>query len=667
MSFLHPYFLYGLAALAIPIIIHLFDFRRTKKVYFSNTQLLYQVKESSQSFYNLKHLLILLSRILFIIFLVLAFAQPYLTPRGNEGLVSNKVGIFLDNSLSMSNAFGQDESGLDLAKSVAIEMIDLYPASTDFIVQTSFDEKSAYLYMNKQEAKKYISELGFAVKYRPLDIILENFNQTYEELAPSEILVISDFQKETLMKVENLKDTTTHLIAIPVVFETYRNLLVDTTYISNPFELDKSKTILVVRVKNISDEEISDIPIKIFMDDRQLSVTSATVPANQHIDIDFNIGHDLQNQQQGKIVIEDYPVSFDNELFFTHASIEKVNVGQILGNNSSNYLSAIYGNKLLFNQSSMPASNIDYQQLEEADLIIINQVAELEQGLALRIIEFHKQGASVLIIPAVNQSLSSYQTLIPTLRRTNLTESEVALQSPDFTRPFFVNILEKKQDNLAMPSAKAVWNWGGDRNALLKFVDGRPFLSVISPSLFVVASPLVDTHSGFQTNAMFVPVMYRIAANSRQNIPPMFHRLSEQEIDLSISDIQPNEILKLVNGKVEFIPNQKINGNKVVIVLPGVAAGTAMTPGHYLVTSSVTPFFSIALNLDTNESDINPLSESELMEALSGLNYTIVAGADQNEILNKITNEFKGIELWRYFLGLALLFLLVEALLIRLL
>ena len=102
------------------------------------------------------------------------------------------------------------------------------------------------------------------------------------------------------MKVENLKDTTTHIIAIPVVFETYRNLLVDTTYISNPFELDKSKTNLVVRVKNISDEEISDIPIKIFMDDRQLSVTSATVPANQHIDIDFNIGHDLQNQQQGK-------------------------------------------------------------------------------------------------------------------------------------------------------------------------------------------------------------------------------------------------------------------------------------------------------------------------------------------------------------------------------
>jgi len=399
------------------------------------------------------------------------------------------------------------------------------------------------------------------------------------------------------------------------------------------------------------------------MDDRQLSVTSATVPAGQHIDINFNIGHDFQNQNQGKIVLEDYPVSFDNELFFILASTVKVNVAQIFGDNSSPYLSAIYGNELLFNQQRMPASNIDYGQLEDADLIILNQITDLEQGLILRIMEFHDQGASILVIPADNQVLSSYKTLIPTLRRTNLTENEAPLESPDFSRPFFVNILEKSQDNLTMPSARAVWEWGGDRNALLKFVDGRPYLSEISRNLFVFSSPLTDDYSGFQTNAMFVPVMYRIAANSKQNHPPLFHRLSEQEIELSISDMQPNEILKLTNGEVEFIPDQRIRGKKVVIVLPGAA----MEPGHYLVTNNVTPLLSIALNLDTNESDIYPLSEIELRESFNNLNYTIIAGADHTEILDNITNEFKGIELWRYFLALALLFLLVEALLIRLL
>ncbi|RLD25238.1 MAG: hypothetical protein DRI71_00190 [Bacteroidetes bacterium] len=663
MSFLHPYFLFGLAAIAIPIIIHLFDFRRTKKVYFSNTQLLHQVKESTRSFYNLKHLLILLARILFITFLVLAFAQPYLTPSGNEGLVSNKVGIYLDNSLSMSNTIGQDESGLDLAKSVAIEMIDLYPSSTDFIIQSSFDEKSAYMYMSKQEAKKYISELGFSSKFRELGNILDNFSHTHDELAPNEIVLISDFQKATLMRGKLLEDTSTHIIAVPVSFETYKNLVVDTIYISNPFELNKSKTNLVVRVRNVSDVEVSDVPIKIFMAERQLSVTSATVPANQYIDIDFNIGHDLQKQQEGRIILEDYPISFDNQLFFTLALAEKVNVVQILGDNASEYLSAIYGNELLFDHGTMPASNIDYRQLEEADLIILNQLTNLEQGLALRVLEYHKLGASVLVVPDESQTLASYQVLIPSLRKTNLTENEAPIQPPDFSRPFFVNVLEKKQSNITMPSAKAVWDWGGDRNALLKFVDGRPFMSEITTNLFVVASPLIEEYSGFQTNAIFVPVMYRIAANSRQNIPPLFHRLSEQEIDLSIKNIQPNEILKLVHRDIEFIPDQKIRGKKVLIVLPGAE----MTPGHYTVSSDENSFITIALNIDANESDIKPLSEIELRAAFSDLNYTIISGADQNEIIKKISNEYKGIELWRYFLALALLFLLLEALMIRLL
>ncbi|MEM7110170.1 MAG: BatA domain-containing protein, partial [Bacteroidota bacterium] len=43
MIFLNPGFLYALIVLAIPIIIHLFNFRRTRKIYFSNTRFLRKV------------------------------------------------------------------------------------------------------------------------------------------------------------------------------------------------------------------------------------------------------------------------------------------------------------------------------------------------------------------------------------------------------------------------------------------------------------------------------------------------------------------------------------------------------------------------------------------------------------------------------------------------
>ncbi len=665
MSFLHPSFLYGLAAIAIPIIIHLFDFRRTKKVYFSNTRLLHQVKEATRSFYNLKRLLILLTRIFFIIFLVLTFAQPTLSPPNATGLKAGRVGIFIDNSYSMSNTVAQDESGLELAKAVAGRMIDLYPGGSEFIIQTAYDLKSAYLYVGKQEAKNYLAEIKFTAETRPLAEILARFKQTHEGMPPREILLISDFQQATLKPGELAVDSTVHLLLLPVTFATYTNLVVDTAFISNPFELNKSKTNLIVRLKNYADEDIDNIPVKVFMADRQLSVTSASVPARQQVDLTFNVGHDARSRQQGRIVIEDYPVAFDNALFFTLESAARVKVAQVLGDDPSPYITAVYGNETLFELHSMPAGNIDYRLLDEADLIVLNQVAGLDQGLALRLATYHQRGASILIVPAANQPIPAYRVLIGRLQEANLTADKVPLQSPDFTRPFFANILADKQDEVTMPAAKAVWSWGSDRNALLKFIDGRPYLSEVSAGLFVLASPLADDYSGFPVNALFVPVMYRIAANSRQNFSPLFHRLSEQEIILPVAGLQAKDIIKLVKDGREFIPDQKIRGGKVVMMLPGAS----MEAGHYRVEAgNITgPQPTIALNLETGESDIKPLPETGLRQAFKGFDYTLIAGAGQDEIIGKITHEFQGIALWRYFLALALLFLLIEALLIRLL
>ena len=101
MSFLYPTFLWALAALSIPIIIHLFNFRRTTRVYFSTTRFLKQVKEVTTAKRRLKHLLVLASRLLFLFFLVIVFAQPIIPAREQLSGQRNIV-LYLDNSLSMS-------------------------------------------------------------------------------------------------------------------------------------------------------------------------------------------------------------------------------------------------------------------------------------------------------------------------------------------------------------------------------------------------------------------------------------------------------------------------------------------------------------------------------------------------------------------------------------
>ena len=83
MKYQNPELLFFLIALAIPIIIHLFNLRKHKKIYFSSIRFLKEIKEKNRRKANLKNILVLISRILAIFFLIIAFAYPYIPSKKN--------------------------------------------------------------------------------------------------------------------------------------------------------------------------------------------------------------------------------------------------------------------------------------------------------------------------------------------------------------------------------------------------------------------------------------------------------------------------------------------------------------------------------------------------------------------------------------------------------
>ncbi|NNE29623.1 MAG: hypothetical protein HKN16_08295, partial [Saprospiraceae bacterium] len=122
MQFLFPGFLFALFALAIPVLIHLFYFRRFKKVYFTNVKFLKEVKEETNSRRRLRNFLILLSRLFAFAFIIFAFAQPFL-PLDQEVQKGKKaVSVFVDNSFSM-NALSEDVPLINQAKQKAREIV----------------------------------------------------------------------------------------------------------------------------------------------------------------------------------------------------------------------------------------------------------------------------------------------------------------------------------------------------------------------------------------------------------------------------------------------------------------------------------------------------------------------------------------------------------------
>src|SRR5690606_9952044 len=125
MQFLYPAFLFALAALALPVIIHLFYFRRFKKVYFTNVRFLKEIKEETSNRQKLRNLLVLAMRLLALAFLVFAFAQPFIPQDQDVAKGKKAVSIFIDNSFSMS-ALSQDVALIDKAKIRAREIVEAY-------------------------------------------------------------------------------------------------------------------------------------------------------------------------------------------------------------------------------------------------------------------------------------------------------------------------------------------------------------------------------------------------------------------------------------------------------------------------------------------------------------------------------------------------------------
>ena len=96
MAFSNPLLLIGLSAILVPIIIHLFNFRRYKTIYFSNVKMLEEIKKKTKREQTLQQLIVLALRILGIAALALAFAQPYIPSGKQKSRTGNLVTIFLE-------------------------------------------------------------------------------------------------------------------------------------------------------------------------------------------------------------------------------------------------------------------------------------------------------------------------------------------------------------------------------------------------------------------------------------------------------------------------------------------------------------------------------------------------------------------------------------------
>jgi hypothetical protein len=677
MQFVYPSFLFALTAIAIPIIIHLFHFRIYKKILFSDLRFLKQVQEQNKSKQKLKDLLVLLSRILAILFLVLAFAQPYLPAANSLALKGTKsISIFIDNSFSMNNE-GSEGILLESAKNKARAIVNSYGADDQFQILTHDFEGRHQRLVNKTDALTWIDEIKISPSSVSLSKITQRQKQALEK-AGTDLRItylISDFQQHMCDVGNILNDSGSSLNIIPLTANEQHNIAVDSVWLTSPVVQLNTAITLKARIRNYANQSAENIAVTLILNGQQKGLQNVTCDANESEDVSFIFTPTGNVLQQGEISILDHPITFDDRLYFSFTAISSYNVLCINGAEPNTYIQKVFESDPSYKLTQVSQSQINYSVLANQQLIIVNEPQTLSSGLTLELKKYLAIGGQLLIIPpSTTTSLSSLNTFLSDVQLPNYglsLKQQVKVSSLNTQDALFKNVFQKLPQNMDFPSINQYYalqlsNTTKGRT-LMELNNAQPFIwqAVSSKgNIVMLTTPLQTNWSNLPQHALYVPLMLKLGTGKPQ-AEPLYYTIGQSNWIPYHGTSTSDKIIRLWGNGAELAlqTNQRNGKTNLYLEQPLAKAGVY----NIAPQNSQTPVQLVGLNFNRNESDMRIWPPKQMDAFVGGLSRAKISNENTAVLQNTISNELNGTSFWRYCVWLTLVFVLIEILLLRLL
>ncbi len=652
MQFLNPLFLFGLLAISIPIIIHLFNFRRYKKLEFSSIKYLKQVLLETKKQKKVRNLLLLLSRILSILFLVLLFSYPYIQKQDSNLLskAKNSVVVFIDNSFSMQNNSSQG-SALDQAKQRAKEIIDAYGNEDSFMLLTtellgkhqSFVDKKRFVELVNEVEISSVSSSNSSSLQKAFSLL--NTKQTNRLL-----YFISDFQSPGF-DVENFPmDSTVLTNFVPIEVNNLDNLYIDSISFASPiFSLSNNVTINI-KVKNSSENDAEKVGLKLYLNDKQISIASVDIPSNQSEVIEMSFPLESRGIIHGRISILDNPISFDDDFFFTIHTKESINILSVNSQSPNPFIQKLFSNTPELNLVNINDKSIDFSEFNKYSLIILNSLRTLPSGLVSELKNFRQNNGDMIIIPDNQLDLNSFSNAmremsLPYYSKLNERENRVIII--DDNNSLFKDVFTSKEKDMEKPVSKRYFSLSQAKTlsnqVLFEFENKESFLSLSQDKdskVYIFTSNLSSDNTNFVSQALFVPTLWNMALFS-QKIPQTFYFLSgDNNIDITSSVNSTNlEVLhiKSLDNKVSVIP-QITKANNRIMINP---INTPLKSGNYNIYNKEELITGVSFNYDRRESEMRFLSNTQLKDKLKPMKTNFKVLDTKNQLISSFIEKTK--------------------------
>ena len=644
--------------MSIPIILHLINLRKYKTVYFSNVNLLREIKEESRKSRKIKNWLILLFRVLFITFLVFAFAFPYSGIKSNND--DQTISIYLDNSFSMDNE-GVEGNKLNNGKAFADQIVQQAPSNTKFHIVTNDFKGKHQIKISKREAQEEISKITTSHISRSLQSILNRQSLFLQgnDNKNNHLFWISDFQQLEINKISNPDSFKINLALLKSIEKL--NLSLDSIWFESPVRKKIGSEILKFQISNYASESIKNQIINLTINNRINSFTiSELKPGQSTFDFRFQIPED--SLIKGVLSLEDQSLLFDNELLFSYLIPNKQKVC-LIANKDSEIIPTI--RKIFQGDSSVQLSiltpfEIDFKSLGEQDLILLGELDKISQNLAIELLKMTKKGKITTIIPGNNSDIANYNNAFKLWGDVSLGEkkkSNINIGDIQKSHSFFDDVFEKKKirNNLkeAFPLLYIHYDFLSVSNTetIILKEDDSPFL-LTHNNFYYLASGLSPKQSNFSKNAFIIPLLYQMLFKSISTTPIQYFISPKTEL------IAPSSSDRNVTVKSKNIVNQlRVNNYKSLIP-------SDFRKGYYELINSNEIKGAFALNYNRTENlvineqlkRLNKIRESPLVSS-----FEVFGNQSSNlEKLSQSKNSH-----WFFCMIISLISLFVEMFLIR--
>jgi uncharacterized membrane protein len=683
MTFLNPAILFGLLAASIPIIIHLLNLRKLKKIEFSTLQFLKELQKNKIRKIKLKQWLLLALRVLIILCIVTAFARPTLvgvSVGGTTSAAKTTAVFILDDTFSMS-VIDQEGSYFNQAKETLKDLLKQFEEGDEFaLVLASHQTDEIEMTSNRSKFEQTIDAVTIShssgklnnaiIKAAQLIGDAKNFNK--------EIYLFTDFQKGRLALDNEITDLKEQLGEQVRLYsfnysgkEVFNFGIDDLTINTQIFEKDKPVK-FEATVKNYSDRAKDNLVVSLFINGERLSQQSINLNPGESKTANLEASAKNFGYSEALVEIEEDDILQDNDRYSSFFIPEKIPVLILADDfNDTKLIEAA-----LKSVSESGYFDITIKKSEQISVLQINnfQVMILLSSnfgnAQVKLNQFLSSGKGIIIFPSsetgeaeFSNSLNS--TGISTAGAFIKTErgQSVKFSETDFNHPVFENIfMDEKKKQIESPDIYSYFkiNPGGKGKSIIKLEDESSFLSEYTVSegkVLLFSSSPVFSWSDFPIKGIFAPLMTKSVMYLSTGNKSEASYLAGETINVNVSERTLPQI-KVIrpDNREDFITLDETQRTDFI------SYSSTSTAGNYKFFSGDKLVSTVSVNTDPAESVTDYLSESEFDDYLEQINFNgrhIRIDENENPAQMILQARF-GSELWRYFVLIAILLALVE-------